>query len=109
MKKCFILICISVIFMAIYAQESNRLTVGTRIDSVFVFGFDLSQSRSAKGCIWDTRTLAPVTPQNYSQARKDTIDGKPVVHLYRQVAPGNHPLNGWETWMQRDGTWSRVK
>lgn len=32
----------------------------------------------------------------------------PVVKLYRQVVPGNHPLNGWETWGRKDGAWVRL-
>lgn len=81
------------------------LNIQTQIDSTYVFGFNLKESRSAKGGIWNIKTGKPETPQNYSRAQKDTIDGQPVVKLYRQVALGNHPLNGWETWMLKDGKW----
>lgn len=82
------------------AQKSNNLNIQTRIDATYAFAFDLTESRSAKGGIWNVKTGEAVTPLNYSEAKTDTIDGKPVVKLYRQVALGNHPLNGWETWVQ---------
>lgn len=86
---------------SVQAQSTNNLTIKTRIDSTFVFAFDLTESRSAKGGIWNMKTGEAVTPLNYSEAKTDTINGEPVVKLYRQVALGNHPLNGWETWVQK--------
>ena len=62
------------------------------IDSVYVFGFDLTETLFAKGGIWNAVTGKPETPLNYTNARKDTVDSVPVVKLYRQVVPGNHPL-----------------
>lgn len=94
--------------LGLHAQKPKDLTVRTRIDSTYVFGFDLRESRSAKGGIWNVKTGKPVTPQNYTQAKKDTVDGKPVVMLYREVVPGNHPLNGWETWVRKCCRWVRV-
>ncbi len=88
------------------AQQPKNLTITSHIDSVFVFGFDLGPSRSAKGGIWNLKTGRPETPQNYSRMKNDTIDGQPVVLLYRQVVWGNHPLNGWETWLLKDGKWA---
>lgn len=44
-----------------------------------------------------------------TQIKNDTIDGKPVIMLYREVVPGNHPLNRWETWMQKEGKWLNVE
>lgn len=87
--------------LSVQAQKTNNLNIKTRIDSTFVFAFDMTESRSAKGGIWSLKENKFVTPQNYSEAKTDTIDGKPVVKLYRQVALGNHPLNGWETWTQK--------
>lgn len=87
------------------AQKSNNLNIKTRIDSTFVFAFDLTESRSAKGGIWNVKTGEAVTPLNYSEAKIDTINGEPVVKLYRQVALGNHPLNGWETWVMDSSKW----
>ncbi len=87
------------------AQDIKDVTIKERIDSVYVFGFDLHESRSAKGGIWNLETGKPETPQNYTRAKNDTIDGRPVVMLYREVALGNHPLNGWETWTLKDGKW----
>lgn len=93
---------------AVQAQsKSNPLTIKTRIDSVYVFGFDLTESRNAKGGIWNQTTGQPVTPQNYSEAKTDTINGQPVVRLYREVVRGNHPLNGWEIWMRCNETWAQ--
>lgn len=86
---------------SVKAQSTNNLSIKTRIDSTFVFAFDLTESRSAKGGIWNLKTGEAVTPLNYTEAKTDTIDGKPVVKLYRQVALGNHPLNGWETWAKK--------
>ena len=83
----------------------KNLTVKLQIDSVHVFGFDLTESRSAKGGIWNLETCKAVTPLNYTNIKNDTIDGRPVVKLYREVALGNHPLNGWETWVLKDGKW----
>lgn len=91
-----------------HAQDIKDLTIKTEIDSVYVFGFDLKESRSAKGGIWNLRTGRPETPLNYSTARKDTLNGKPVVMLYREVVPGNHPLNGWETWVLEQEEWTRT-
>ena len=91
-----------------HAQDIKDLTVTTEIDSVYVFGFDLKESRSAKGGIWNLRTGRPVTPLNYSTARKDTINNHPAVMLYREVVPGYHPLNGWETWVLKEEGWVRT-
>lgn len=87
------------------AQKSNNLNINTRIDDTYAFAFDFTESRSAKGGIWNVKTGEAVTPLNYSEAKTDTIDGKPVVKLYRQVALGNHPLNGWETWVMDSSKW----
>lgn len=103
MKK--LLVLILALTSAAQAHEQNDLTITAKIDSVYVFGFDLTQSRSAKGGIWNLKTGKPETPLNYSTAQNDTIEGRPVVKLYREVVPGNHPLNGWETWMRKDGQW----
>lgn len=83
------------------------LTITDRIDSVYVFGFDLRESRSAKGGIWNVTTGKPETPLNFTKLRNDTIDGQPVVQLYREVVLGNHPLNGWETWTLKEGKWEK--
>lgn len=93
---------------SVQAQNANNLTVKMRIDDTYVFAFDLTESRSAKGGIWNVKTGEAVTPLNYSEAKTDTIDGKPVVKLYRQVALGNHPLNGWETWVMDSSKWVRM-
>ena len=90
------------------AQKSNNLNIQTRIDDTYAFAFDLTESRSAKGGIWNVKTGEAVTPLNYSEAKTDTIDGKLVVKLYRQVALGNHPLNGWETWVMDSSKWVRM-
>ena len=81
------------------------LTIKARIDSIYVFGFDLRESRSAKGGIWNVKTGKAETPLNYTRMKNDTIDGKPVVMLYREVALGNHPLNRWEIWVLKEGKW----
>lgn len=91
-----------------HAQDIKDLTVTTEIDSVYVFGFDLRESRSAKGGIWNLKTGRPETPLNYSTARKDTLNGQPVVMLYREVGLGNHPLNGWEAWVLKEEGWGRT-
>ena len=91
------------------AQEPKDLTIKTRIDSTFVFAFDLRESRSAKGGIWNVKTGKAETPLNYTQMKNDTIDGKPVIRLYREVVPGNHPLNRWEVWTQKDGKWTNTE
>ena len=93
---------------SVQAQNANNLTVKMRIDDTYAFAFDLTESRSAKGGIWNVKTGEAVTPLNYSEAKTDTIDGKPVVKLYRQVALGNHPLNGWETWVMDSSKWVRM-
>lgn len=108
MKKLSLLLCLLLIGQAMKAQDSIKdVSVKTRIDSVYVFGFNNKESRDAKGGIWNLKTGKPETPQNYSQAVTDTINGQPVVKLYRQVVWGNHPLNGWEIWMRRDGKWTQ--
>ncbi len=90
----------------VHAQDTtNGLTIKNQIDSTYVFGFDLTQSRSAKGGIWNLKTGKAETPLNYSSMKNDTIDGQPVVKLYREVVPGNHPLNGWEIWMRKEDKW----
>lgn len=91
-----------------HAQDIKGLTVTTEIDSVYVFGFNLEESRSAKGGIWNLRTGRPETPLNYSKVRKDTLNGQPAVMLYRELVLGNHPLNGWETWIQKNEGWVRI-
>lgn len=48
------------------------------------------------------------TPLNYTQVRNDTIDGRPVIMLYREVVPGNHPLNLWEAWILDGSQWVRA-
>lgn len=90
------------------AQKSNNLNINTRIDDTYAFAFDFTESRSAKGGIWNVKTGEAVTPLNYSEAKTDTINGKPVVKLYRQVVLGNHPLNGWETWVMDSSKWVRM-
>lgn len=94
---------------SVFAQDANNgLTFKTQIDSAYVFAFDLRESRSAKGGIWSIKEGKFVTPQNFSEAKTDTINGQPVVKLYRQVGLGNHPLNGWETWINKDCKWIRM-
>lgn len=106
MKRIYILaLCLFLSFAANAQDKARNLDVKTHIDSVYVFGFDLTESRSAKGGIWNTMTGKPETPLNYTKAQKDTVDSVPVVKLYRQVVPGNHPLNGWETWRRKEGMW----
>lgn len=91
---------------SVFAQKTNKnLTIKTKIDKTYVFAFDLTESRSAKGGIWNLKKGKFVTPQNYTEAKTDTIDGQPVVMLYRQVMLGNHPLNGWEKWTKKGRQW----
>ena len=87
------------------AQDIQNLTIKEKIDSVYAFGFNLTESRSAKGGIWNVKTGKAETPLSYTKIKKDTIDGQPVIMLYREVALGNHPLNRWETWMLKDDKW----
>lgn len=94
-----------IIPFALHAQKPKDLTIKTRIDSTYVFAFDLTESRSAKGGIWNVKTGKAETPQNYTQVKNDTINGQPVLMLYREVVLGNHPLNRWETWVQKEGKW----
>lgn len=91
------------------ARKATDLTITMSIDNTYAFGFDLRESRSAKGGIWNLKTGNPETPLNYSQAKADTINGQPVVKLYREVGLGNHPLNGWETWILKDKKWIEYK
>lgn len=107
-KKAFAAALTVLLPFMMHAQDIKGLTVTTEIDSVYVFGFDLKESRSAKGGIWNLKTGRPVTPLNYSTARKDTINDHPAVMLYREVVPGNHPLNGWETWVLKEEGWVRT-
>lgn len=90
------------------AQTPRELTITARIDSTYVFGFDLTSSRSARGGIWHEQTGVAATPLCYSRMQCDTIDGQPVVRLYREVVPGAHPLNRWETWAWRENQWIRL-
>ncbi len=94
-----------IIPFALHAQKPKGLTIKTRVDSTYVFAFDLTESRSAKGGIWNVKTGKAETPQNYTQIKNDTIDGRPVIRLYREVVPGNHPLNRWEAWVLKEGKW----
>ena len=94
-----------IIPFALHAQKPMDLTIKTRIDSTYVFAFNLTESRSAKGGIWNVKTGKAETPQNYTQIKNDTIEGRPVIRLYREVVPGNHPLNRWETWVMKEGKW----
>ncbi len=94
-----------IIPFALHAQKPKDLTIKTHIDSTYVFAFDLTESRSAKGGIWNVKTGKAETPQNYTQIKNDTIEGRPVIRLYREVVPGNHPLNRWETWVMKEGKW----
>lgn len=110
--KILLIALIALIFIfpvALHAQIPKDITVATRIDSTFVFGFDLTQSRSAKGGIWNVKTGKAETPLIYSKAKNDTINGKPVIKLYREVVPGNHPLNGWEIWRQKEDKWINIE
>ena len=88
-----------------YAQNIKDLTIKEKIDSTYVFAFDLTESRSARGGIWNVKTGKAETPLNFTQIKNDTIDGRPVIRLYREVVPGNHPLNRWETWVMKEGKW----
>ena len=108
LKCCFSALALNLCGSA-HAQDIKDLTIKEKIDSTYVFGFDLTESRSAKGGIWNVKTGKPETPLNYTQIKNDTIDGKPVIMLYREVVPGNHPLNRWETWMQKEGKWLNVE
>lgn len=105
MKKTLVLLCFLSLCQGMKAQEIKDLTIKTSIDSTFVFGFDLTQSRSAKGGIWNLKTGKTETPLNYSQMKTDTVDGKPVIMLYREMVPGNHPLNRWEIWIRKECKW----
>lgn len=110
MRRAYILAFCLLLSSLANAQERKRdLNIETHIDSVYVFGFDLSESRSAKGGIWNTETGKPETPLNYTKAKRDTVDSVPVVRLYRQVVPGNHPLNGWEIWSRTENGWIRIE
>ena len=108
-QKAFIAALIIMLPSLAHARGNKDLTITTQIDSVYVFGFDLRESRSAKGGIWNLKTGKPETPLNYSKAKKDTLNGQAVVKLYREVALGNHPLNGWETWVHEKGGWVRTE
>ena len=106
MKRLPILLCLLFICQGAMTKNAIKdLTIKTRIDSTYVFGFDLRKSRSAKGGIWNVKTGKAETPQNYTQIKNDTIEGKPVVMLYREVVLDNHPLNRWETWVLKKGKW----
>lgn len=106
MKKLFLLLSFLLFGQVVKAQDNvKELSIRTRIDSVYVFGFNTKESRDAKGGIWNLKTGLPETPQNYSKAEPDTIGGQPVVRLYRQVVWGKHPLNDWEVWVRRGGKW----
>ena len=109
MKNCLYYSVLSLALFAptsVHAQDTiNGLTIKTQIDSTYVFGFNLTESRSAKGGIWNVKTGKAETPLSYTKIKKDTIDGQPVIMLYREVALGNHPLNRWETWVQKEGKW----
>lgn len=109
LKRTILSAAVALLASASLAQEEWGLNVTKRIDDTFVFAFDLSASRSAKGGIWNVKKRKFVTPQNYSEAKTDTINGKPVVLLYRQVALGNHPLNGWETWAKKGRKWVKIE
>lgn len=108
MKK-YLKFCLSALALTLcssaHAKDNPNLTIKEKIDSTYVFGFDLTESRSAKGGIWNVKTGKSETPQNYTQIKKDTIGGQPVVLLYREVVLGNHPLNHWETWMLKGNKW----
>ena len=105
MKKLQILLCLLFLCLGVKAQKPKDLTIKTRIDSTYVFAFDLTESRSAKGGIWNVKTGKAETPLNFTQIKNDTIEGRPVIRLYREVVPGNHPLNRWETWVMKEGKW----
>lgn len=108
MKK-YLRYCLSALALALagsaQAQSIKDLTITQKLDSTYVFGFDLRESRSAKGGIWNVKTGKPETPLNYTQVKRDTISGQPVVLLYREVALGNHPLNRWEAWLLKENKW----
>ena len=108
MKK-YLKYCLSALVLILcgsaHAQDIKNLTIKEKIDSTYVFAFDLTESRSAKGGIWNVKTGKAETPQNYTQMKNDTIEGRPVIRLYREVVPGNHPLNRWETWVMKEGKW----
>ena len=101
--------CLSALMLilcgSVYAQDIKDLTIKEKIDNTYVFGFDLRESRSAKGGIWNVKTGKAETPQNYTQVKNDTINGQPVLMLYREVVLGNHPLNRWETWVRKECKW----
>ena len=106
----FVLMMVAVTLDANTSKEdvtvpAKDLTVTLQIDDVYAFGFDLRQSRSAKGGIWNLKTGKAETPLNYSKAQCDTINGTSVVKLYREVGLGNHPQNGWETWRRQGAEW----
>lgn len=107
-KKAFLAALVFLLPSLMHAQDINDLTITDKIDSVYVFGFNLKESRSAKGGIWNLRTGKPETPLNYSEARKDTLNGQPAVMLYRELVLGKHPLNGWETWVLKKEGWVRI-
>ena len=106
-RRLVIIICVLLSCVGIMAcsKQHKDLTIRTRIDSVYVFGFDLTESRSAKGGIWNLKTGKPETPLNYTKAKQDTLNGVPVVMLYREVVRGNHPLNRWEPWILKEEKW----
>lgn len=108
MRKIYTVLCLLLFCQVLMAQESKNLTIKAKIDSTYVFGFDLHESRSAKGGIWNVKTGKAETPLNYTQIKNDTIEGKPVIMLYREVVPGNHPLNRWETWIRKGCKWSSI-
>lgn len=107
-KKAFIAALAILLPSLTHAQDIRGLTITTEIDSVYVFGFNLKESRSAKGGIWNLRTGRAETPLNYSMARIDTLNGQIAVMLYRELVLGNHPLNGWEAWVQKKEGWVRI-
>lgn len=112
MKHFFQLFCLLLSALSLQAQvvkDINNLTIKARIDSVYVFGYDLTESRLAKGAIWNLQTGKAETPQSFTSFKADTIGGVPVMMLYREVVRGNHPLNGWETWIYKDGKWEAIK
>lgn len=89
MKRVLILISSLLLPLGMNAQDRVRnLDIRTQIDSIYAFGFDLTESRSAKGGIWNLRTGKPETPLNYMSVKNDTIGSMPVVKLYRQSSRG---------------------
>ncbi len=102
------------IFSQLHAQDKVRfkdmdeLTIDTHIDSTHVFAYRLTESRSARGAIWNILTHEAETPEMYSEIQLDTLDGTPVVRLYRQVVWSSHPLNGWETWARQNKKWIKL-